>query len=174
MILATPRLRLRPFTRDDVDALHAIWTDPDVRRYLWDDIVITRETAVDVVEGSLRSFAEAGYGFWCIEPLDETRVIGFCGLRKFADPPEIELLYGLHREFWGRGLASEASREVLRYAFETLALARIFAGADRPNAASFRVMERLGMRRSDFTRSDAPSAIYFRIDPDDWMKSTIS
>lgn len=165
MNLETPRLRLRPFTLDDVATLHAIWSDPDVRRYLWDDVVISRATAQEVVEASIRSFATSRFGFWCLEPKGESRVIGFCGLRPFNDPPEIELLYGLLRECWGRGLATEASREVLRYGFEELSLPHVYAGADPPNAPSFRVMERLGMRRVDLRRPDSPTAIYYRIAP---------
>ena len=55
-VLTTARLRLRPFAPGDVEALHAHWTDPDVRRYLWDGREIARQEAADVVEESLASF----------------------------------------------------------------------------------------------------------------------
>lgn len=47
---------MRPFEKDDVDALHRLWTDPDVRKYLWDDQDIPRETAVAAVESGVASF----------------------------------------------------------------------------------------------------------------------
>src|SRR5262245_10743401 len=55
--IATARLILRPFAAADVDDLHRLWVDPGVRKFLWDDQVILRETAVAVVESSIESFA---------------------------------------------------------------------------------------------------------------------
>jgi hypothetical protein len=55
--LATARLRLLPWSHSDIDALHQLWLQPDVRRFLWDDIVITRERASEVVEGAVTSQA---------------------------------------------------------------------------------------------------------------------
>jgi RimJ/RimL family protein N-acetyltransferase len=57
----------------------------------------------------------------------------------------VELLYGLYQNFWGRGLATEAARAVLRFGFEEVGLEEILACADLDNPASVRVMERLGM-----------------------------
>jgi ribosomal-protein-alanine N-acetyltransferase len=144
--LATARLHLQPFNVDDVDALHQIWTDPEVRRYLWDDKIIARETAEEVVRASLASFREHHFGFWTLRfPQDEATVIGFCGLRFFDNPPEIEIMYGVTPTYWGKGLATEAARAVLRYGFEELRLPKIWGGADAPNVASLRVLEKLGM-----------------------------
>ena len=69
--IETARSRMRPFARADVDALHQLWTDPQVRKYLWDDIVIPREQAVEVVESSLASFEQRGFGFWEVFPKNE-------------------------------------------------------------------------------------------------------
>jgi ribosomal-protein-alanine N-acetyltransferase len=144
--LITARLRFQPFTLDDVDALHQIWTDPDVRRYLWDDKIISRETAEEVVRASLSSFQEHRFGFWTLRFLEhEATIIGFCGLRFFDDPPEIEVMYGVTPAHWGQGLATEAAQAVLRYGFEELQLAKIWGGADAPNVASIRVLQKLGM-----------------------------
>jgi ribosomal-protein-alanine N-acetyltransferase len=51
--LQTARLVLRPITTDDIDALHALWTNADVRRYLWDDIVIDLEHAATEINCSI-------------------------------------------------------------------------------------------------------------------------
>lgn len=67
--ITTARLHFRPFTLADVDALHHLWTDPDVRRYLWDDKIISRETAEEVVRASLVSFQEHRFGFWTLRLL---------------------------------------------------------------------------------------------------------
>jgi ribosomal-protein-alanine N-acetyltransferase len=143
--IETARLRMRPFVREDVDALHRLWTDPQVRKYLWDDIVIPREQAVEVVESSIASFEQRGFGLWAAFPKNKDELIGFCGFRLFDDPPEVEILYGMAPAYWGHGLATEAAIAMLRCGFEECGFGRIYAGADPPNAASFRVMEKCNM-----------------------------
>ena len=160
--VTTDRLVLVPFCRADVDVLHALWTDPGVRRYLWDDMVIPRRRAAETVEAALATADAAGVGMWSIRLLDQPDiVIGFCGLRFLPDGKDVELLYGLLPQFWRRGLATEASSAVLRYAFGELGLPRIFAGADAPNARSFGVMERLGMTPVPDGISGVPGAVYY-------------
>lgn len=163
--LETKRLLMRPFTLSDVDDLHRLWTDPAVRKFLWDDLMISRDTVIEVVEASLKGFGEHGFGLWTISFIGETKTIGFCGLRHFqyaaAETPEVEVLYGLTPEHWGKGLATEAACEVLRYGFEHAGLELIFAGADPPNEASFRVMDRLGMKFLRRTMLGEVEAIYY-------------
>src|SRR5262245_8579662 len=65
-LIRTARLMMRPFAMDDVDDLHRLWVDPGVRKFLWDNRVIPRETAVAVVESSIESFVNQGFGFWAI------------------------------------------------------------------------------------------------------------
>jgi Acetyltransferase (GNAT) domain len=134
--LVTARLDLLPCTQADAPALWEIWTDPDVRRYLWDDEVIPVERARAIVADSVA----------------ET-IVGFCGLLP-NHAGEVELLYGLAPACWGQGLATEAARAVLRDAFEVLGLARVVAATDPPNHASIRVLERLGMA----PRTEPPAA----------------
>jgi RimJ/RimL family protein N-acetyltransferase len=72
-------------------------------------------------------------------------VIGFCGLRRLDDASGVELLYGIAPAHWGRGLATEVAFAVLRYGFEEAGLGRILGIADKENAASRRVLEKIGM-----------------------------
>lgn len=118
----TKRLELEPFAPAHVDALHRLWTDPDVRRYLWDDEIISYELA-HTVFASIASVQAEGLGMWTLVrrgPGDA--LIGFAGLRHPADSLEVELLYGLYPAYWRKGLATEASLAVLRYAFESCGL----------------------------------------------------
>jgi ribosomal-protein-alanine N-acetyltransferase len=172
--LETPRLRLRPFAHADVDPLHAHWTEPEVRRYLWDGVVIPRETAAAIVDESIASFAARRFGMWMLRAKDDGRAVGFSGLRPIPERTDVELYYGLTRAAWGRGFATEAARAVLRYGFEDAGIDPIWLRTDGPNEASVAVMKRLGaryvrtepvgafgttvaylLRREDF---DAPSA----------------
>src|SRR5713226_134843 len=104
MKLATARLRLRPCTLDELDALHRFWTDPDVRRYLWDDQIISREKAEAVLQSSLASFPMHGFGLWTVTLTEDDALIGVCSLRNGGDPPEVELIYGITPAYWGQGL----------------------------------------------------------------------
>jgi ribosomal-protein-alanine N-acetyltransferase len=144
--LETRRLVLRPCALSDLDALHRLWIDPDVRRFLWDDIVISRERAAQTLQEALASAAESGIGFWTIHLREKPNLIGFCGLRYVENSCDIELLYGLAPARWKQGLATEASLAVLEYALVKLRLDRIYARSDIPNLMSVRVMQRLGMK----------------------------
>jgi len=171
--LDTERLRLTPFKMDHLDALHALWTDPDVRRYLWDGEVISRERAAEVIADSERNFAQLSYGFWAMllrgDPeADADEVVGFCGYRRFEDSGEPELLYGILPRFWGKGLVTEAGHAVIRDGFDRCGFPRIIAATDTPNQSSVRVMQRLGMvflRRGEFHGLDT---VFFELTPADY------
>jgi ribosomal-protein-alanine N-acetyltransferase len=162
--LQTTRLDLRPCRGEDVDALHALWLDPDVRRYLWDDMAIERAATEEVVQALLDAADKRGIGLWLLYPRGETDLAGFCALREIDGTREVELLYGLAREHWGRGLATEASRAVLSYGFQTAALAHIWARTDPPNAASIAVIERLGMRPAENPGREALPILAYVLD----------
>lgn len=165
--LETHRLVLLPFTPNDLDFLHGLWTEPQVRRYLWDDLVIARAQAQAVIAASQESFNLDGYGFWRVDLKESDSLIGFCGLRHFSNAQvgteRVEILYGLNPLQWGKGLAAEAARAVLGFGFEELMLKQIYAGADPPNVASFRVMERLRMRFDHLTELNGLAASYYVI-----------
>jgi RimJ/RimL family protein N-acetyltransferase len=96
-MLRTGRILLRPWTRDDVDALHAFWMTPEVRRYLWDDTLITRDPAKQVVESHLATANGYAIGYWALQipppaSPDAAPIAGFCGFRFVDDGPEIELM----------------------------------------------------------------------------------
>jgi [ribosomal protein S5]-alanine N-acetyltransferase len=147
--LQTPRLTLVPWSEDDIDTLHAIWTDPDVRRYLWDDLVISRETAAAVILRIIDSAQSEGVGCWTIRAARQAA--GFCGFRFIEDSREVELLYGLLPAYQGRGIATEAARAALDYFWNHTPFTRVFARTDPPNTASVEVMRRLGMRHESRT-----------------------
>lgn len=155
LTLETNRLRLDPVLPRDTAALHQLWTDPDVRRYLWDDEEIPLATAAAVTSASAHDFAARRFGLWTMRTRGAEAgapVIGFCGLRSQGIGTEPELLFGLLPAYWGRGLVREAARAVIDYAFGTLHLRRIVAATDVPNERSARTLTALGMtleRRGD-------------------------
>lgn len=167
--IETPRLNLIPFSLADSDQLHRLWNEPGVRKYLWDDKTVPMETVVKVIESSIACFADYGFGFWTLRLKGLAEIIGFCGFRHFkfddenSGQTEVEILYGLSTEHWGKGLATEASFALLQFGFEECGLECIYAGADPPNQASFRVMERLSMKFLRQTFIGGLEAVYYNI-----------
>ncbi len=159
--IQTTRLLLRPFSLHDLEPLHQLWADADVRRYLWDDDTIAREQVVSEIRKSIINFRKHGFGQWAVLPLGQETLIGFCGLRHFGDPPEVELLCAIAVAYWGQGLATEATQAVLRYGFEEIHLSRILAGADEPNTASLRLMKRIGMSFDRCVQLHGREAVYY-------------
>ena len=98
-VLRTRRLVLRPWRPDDIDSLHTLFTAPEVRRYLWDDVVIARELVAQLVDSHLVTADHYGIGYWALHLpptlTGDATIAGFCGFRFINDGPEIELMYGL-------------------------------------------------------------------------------
>jgi ribosomal-protein-alanine N-acetyltransferase len=115
------RTALRALSTSDVDAMHALWTDPGVQQHLWDDVCTDRTLAAEVVQRSSTDFAERRCGQWAVYISTSDERIGSRGLRQSVtgDP---ELLVGLWPRWWGQGLAHEVATAVLRYAFRDLAM----------------------------------------------------
>ena len=146
LALETARPRLEPVLPRDAESMHRLWTDPDMRRHLWDDEVIPFETAEAATSASAADFASARFGLWSLLDREAGAVAGFCGLRRHGLGEEPELLFGLLPAYWGRGLAQEASRAVLGHAFTTLGLQKVVAATDVANERSARTLAALGMR----------------------------
>lgn len=170
MTLVTARTTLRPVSADDVPALHALWTDPGVRKYLWDDTIISRERAAQVVAASDDDFAAHGFGLWAVHETATGDWIGFCGFRS-AGTKEVELLYGTWPRYWGRGLTTEAARALLSYVFDTLGVAEVVAATDVPNQASARLLERLGMQFERRSLLNGLDTVFYRLSRERFAES---
>jgi len=147
-VVRTERLILRGFTDEDVTPYHALFTDPEVTRYLptQGEALPVERIERAIVRGR-EHWAARGYGIWAVEDAATGALLGQCGLQFLEDVGETELLYALVREAWGRGLATEGSEASLRFGFDRAGLGRIVAYAVAENRASSRVMEKVGMHR---------------------------
>jgi ribosomal-protein-alanine N-acetyltransferase len=148
--IETERLIVRPFSLDDTAALHEIVSQDEVMEYLPEDVMSIEEVQrviswlTDCYE---KNTAECILKFTlAVISKEKQKLIGWCGLGPLEfSPEEIEIFYGLSKDQWGKGIATEAATTVLRYGFETLKLDRIVAVTDSRNAASVKVIEKLGM-----------------------------
>lgn len=139
--LLTQRLRLRRTTsRDSVELLQI------APLRAGETIEDRAKRLADHASVSDRWFAEHGYGVWIIEERGSDFAMGFVGAKPNEDAREPELMYGLHERARGNGYAAEAAHALMRHLFSLPATASIWAQADPDNHASWRVMERIGLR----------------------------
>jgi len=144
--IETGRLILRPFELDDLDDLAAILADPDVTRYLPGGRPRTREQTGTTLQFIISHWEQHGFGWWAVNLKTDRELIGWCGLKLLDSTGGVEVLYLFARRHWGQGYATEACTASLRYGFQELKLDRIIALAVPENAASRRVMEKMGMQ----------------------------
>jgi [ribosomal protein S5]-alanine N-acetyltransferase len=150
-ILETDRLLLREFVIDDVEDFFRMVSDPDVTRYTGDGGKTLAEAQKGLEERVFQDYKKHGYGRWATVYKPTGKVIGFAGLKYLDDVGEIDLGYRFFKEHWSKGLATEASRAVLTYGFDTLQLQRIIGIADTENKVSIRVLEKVGFTFEKFT-----------------------
>jgi ribosomal-protein-alanine N-acetyltransferase len=141
--LHTDRLTLSPFEASELEVFIRINTDPFVRRFVWDGMIMSDEVLKEVFEKSARHFANDRWGLWKMVTRDTNTLVGYAGLWPFYDEPQPQLMYILLEEHTGRGYATEASRRIIDYAFQELKFTYLTASLDTPNTASQRVCERL-------------------------------
>jgi RimJ/RimL family protein N-acetyltransferase len=149
--IRTPRLALRPFTRDDLDAVLAYVSDPDVVRFLYWEVTTERAAA--------RKMLDAKIGNWTLTDAGQTLVLAVELAESGSLVGEVVLkwLSREHRQgeigfvvtpaHQGHGYATEAATAMLALAFDDLGLHRVIGRCDPRNTASAAVLERLGMRR---------------------------
>jgi RimJ/RimL family protein N-acetyltransferase len=172
--IQTSRLLLRAWRPEDLPEYSRINSDPEVMRYLGGPL--TSDETHAQVERFQRHWATWGYGRWAVEHLADGRLIGFVGLSNHPwYPDEVEIAWRLDRAYWGRGLATEGAAAVLRHAFEELGLDSLISFADRDNVASWRVMEKSGLRlRSEEIRMDDDTGeplpiVVYAISREEWL-----
>jgi RimJ/RimL family protein N-acetyltransferase len=147
--METARLRLRRFAETDIPTFLAYRNDPEVARYQsWEGLTEDWARAFLAAQLAIQP-GTPGNGFQFAIALKATdALIGDCMLRVREDEPrQGEIGYTLARAQQGQGYGAEAVRAILAYAFETLSLHRVTAIVDCRNTPSFRLLERLGMRR---------------------------
>jgi RimJ/RimL family protein N-acetyltransferase len=147
--IQTARLRLRRFTEADLPAFIAYRNDPEVARYQsWDGITEGEARAFIAAMREAQPGTPRDWFQFAIALKDSDALIGDVGLYVRGDDPRLgEIGYTLARDQQGHGYATEAVRALLDYAFATLTLHRVTASADCRNAPSFKLLERVGMRR---------------------------
>ena len=164
MILRTDRLVLSTWQPSDWIALRPIATDVEIMLYITGGVPWTDERIQLFVNRQVELFLERGFCRWklLVKPTEE--MIGFCGVGFWGDDLETEIGWWLARQYWGRGLATEAARVALWDAFERAGLDRIISIARPANTASIRIMEKLGLKAEGEFEKDGVRLVRYSID----------
>lgn len=164
-VLTTPRLRLEPFADTHFDGLLALNSDPEVMRHVGGTV----DTADDVRAAIARvqaRWASQGFSWWAFLLAEADTVIGAGCIQHIEHDPAqpLEIDWRLRPDHWGQGLATEAARAMADFAFTTLKAPCLYGVAHPDNAASIRVMRRLGMRDEGTARHYDIDCAVWRLD----------
>lgn len=152
-VTETARLRLRRLVAEDAPFILQLLIDPDFLANVGDrgvrDLESARRYITEVPGASYRRF---GFGLWLVELKVTAQPIGLCGLLRRDSHPDVEIGFALLPEARGQGYAFEAAAATVHVALNTLALTRLVAITAPGNAASIRLLERLGLKYERMVR----------------------
>lgn len=157
-MLETERLLLRRWKESDRQPFAEMNADPRVMEFF--PGCLTREESDQLIESIESHFDNRGFGLFATELKADHKLIGFIGLHVASFQahftPCVEIGWRIAAPYWGKGLATEGSREVIRYAFEWLKLDSLVSFTVPENVASRRLMEKLGMTHDPAEDFDHP------------------
>jgi len=182
-MIETPRLILRRWRDSDLPLFAEQNADPLVMRFL--NGVLTREESDAYVRRAEQHFSERGFCKWAVEAPGVASFVGSVGLTRVpfeaSFTPAVEVAWRLHRSYWGQGYATEAARAAIEDEFRRVGLTEVVALTALGNAASMRVMLRLGMTRTiEFDHPNLPDGsplrrhVLYRLSRSDGAGSVIA
>ncbi|MEH6436929.1 GNAT family N-acetyltransferase [Massilia sp. DD77] len=169
-VLTTDRLRLEPMDSAHYAGLRALNSDPVVMRYITGAAETPDETraVIERVQGRWRT---VGYSWWSFLDRETGELVGAGCIQHLGHDPANphEIGWRLWPEHWGKGYAIEAARRMARFAFEELDAPLLCAICDPDNAASARVMHKLGMRYQGEESSHGSPVSVYRVERAAWL-----
>lgn len=172
-MIETERLIFRKFTLDDLPTLIEQRSDPEVNKYLGGTRLQNPEALAKRLDFYISCYDKFGFGNCAMIWKPTGEMIGSAGLQPLEDSGEIEVGYNMIKEFWGRGIGTEAARGWLEYGFNTAGLERIVAVAIEANRGSTRIMEKLGMRYEKTELHYDEECVFYAISKDEFLKANI-
>jgi [ribosomal protein S5]-alanine N-acetyltransferase len=145
--LQSARLGFRQWSRADLPLAMALWGDPETTRFIGGPF--SPEEIQERLDTEIDRTSRHNVQYWPIFLLESQEHVGCAGLRPYRLGDQIfELGVHLRNAYWGRGLAEEAARAVIKFAFENVGVKALFAGHHPANSASQHLILKLGFRRT--------------------------
>jgi ribosomal-protein-alanine N-acetyltransferase len=178
--LQTQRLLLRQWKEQDLAAFAELNSNPTIMEFFPN--LLSREQSDTMAQKCQSLIANRGWGLWATELKCTGEFIGYVGLHEpeatLPCVPCTEIGWRLHKRHWGRGYATEAASEVVRFGFQDICLNEIVSFTTIANVRSRAVMERLGMinTNENFEHPSIPANhplsehVLYKISRSDWQK----
>ena len=175
MILETERLILREMQPSDAEDMLCLHSNPHVQQYTGETTIVTIQRIQEKIEEKTKEYRDYGYGRWVTILKEGMQFVGWAGLSYLPEFDEVDLGYRFLPEFWGKGLATEVSRAILKYGFDALQLKRIIAMAMEENRASIRVMQKVGMQFEKLAPYEPGSidVVWYFMDQNSYQRSGV-
>lgn len=146
-ILETERLILRQFTLDDSAFILELLNTPTWLQFIGDRNVHSIEDAENyLLNGSLKSYAENGFGFYAVVAKETRETIGMCGLIKRDTLPDIDIGFAFLPNLISKGYGFEIASTTLNYSLNVLKIKRIIAIVNPDNEKSIGLIKKIGMQ----------------------------
>lgn len=145
--METERLHLRPFVKDDAQAMFRNWaSDPEVTKYLTWPTYTCVDQAHEILADWTSHYGEDNYYVWAIVPKDLGEPIGSISVVECSDSAQwVEIGYCIGKNWWRKGIMSEALKALIAFFFDEVGVGRIQACHDTRNPNSGAVMRKCGM-----------------------------
>jgi RimJ/RimL family protein N-acetyltransferase len=162
-MLETDRLIHRELTHEDLEKLIELRSEDDVIKYLGGRKLQNPEAITKRLDFYIGCYERYGFGMNAMIWKETGEMIGWSGLQPLDGTSEIEVGYGMIKEFWKRGIGFETANAWLNYGFNQANLDRIVAVASPENTGSWRIMEKLGMKREKIEQHYGIECVFYGI-----------
>lgn len=169
-MLETERLIIREFTFEDLDTLIELRSDDEVNKYLGGKARQNPEAIAKRLKDYIESYEKFGFGASAMIWKETGEMIGWSGLMPLNETGEVELGYGMVKEFWGRGIGCECAVAWLKFGFEKAGLERIVAIAYPENKSSRRIMEKCGMKFEKIAMHYDIECVFYAISKNEFIE----
>lgn len=161
---------------EDVDEFFELDSDPEVHKYLGTEPVKSKEQIIDVIKYVRQQYMDNGIGRWAIVDKSTKKFIGWTGLKLVKDVINnhsnyYDLGYKLIKKYWRQGIATETALPSLTYGFEKLNLDEIIATVNCENAASNKVVTKMGFTLCETFYLHGLKHNWYRINKNEWMNN---
>ncbi|MCT4178955.1 GNAT family N-acetyltransferase [Elizabethkingia anophelis] len=166
-ILETERLLLRELNPDDAGDFFNLNENPNVIKYTGDKAFQNIDEAREFLE-NYQNYRLNGYGRWAVMSKENNEFVGWCGLKYNSSTDETDVGFRFFEHYWNKGFATESAGACIDYGFKNLNLNTVLGRAMQDNAASVKILEKLGMKYVRDFDFDGHKGVIYKIESRDF------
>jgi RimJ/RimL family protein N-acetyltransferase len=168
-MIESERLIFRKFTIDDLSQLIEQRSDPEVSKYLGGTKLQNPEALAKRIKFYMSCYDTHGFGMCAMLWRPTGEMIGSAGLQPLDGTDDIEVGYSMIKEYWGKGIGTEAARAWMMHGFTNHGLDRIVAVAQMGNRPSMHIMEKLGMQYEKIEEHYGADCAFYAISKEEFL-----